>query len=201
MTSSDNGLCPAFAGQVNLRNAATAGPTQSMVGGLGIVSSPKPVGLAEGDLVGGGDDRLEAGAAGLLDVVGGGGRVDAGPGLDAAAYRVQAAPAGEVQQPPGTAGVGREIGAGQDGADGAGGGCGEGVAVGVDADDAVDVFCAHGHAVVLLRADDRDGVGLGGVTTWRNCDESRRKADKLLIKPTGGPCRRPRPDNISGERP
>jgi hypothetical protein len=52
--------------------------------------------------------------------------------------RVQAAPAGEVQQPPVTAGVGRGISAGQDGADGADGGCGEGFAVGVDADDAVD---------------------------------------------------------------
>ena len=51
-----------------------------------------------------------------------------------------------------------------------------------------------------LRADDHNGVGLGRVTTWRNCDESRRKADKLLIKPTGGPGRRPRPADISGER-
>ncbi|OIJ95357.1 hypothetical protein BIV23_34980 [Streptomyces monashensis] len=41
----------------------------------------------------------------------------------------------------------------QDGAYGADGRCGEGVAVGVDSDDAVDVFCKHGHAVVLLRAD------------------------------------------------
>ena len=44
------------------------------------------------------------------------------------------------------------------------------------------------------------GVGLGGVTTWRNCDESRREADKLLIKPTGGSGRRPRPADISGAR-
>jgi predicted acyl esterase len=35
-------------------------------------------------------------------------------------------------------------------------GCrGEGVAVSIDSDDAVDVFCKHGHAVVLLRADGR----------------------------------------------
>lgn len=45
------------------------------------------------------------------------------------------------------------------------------------------------------------GVGLGGVTAWRNCDESHRDtADKLLIKPTGGPGRRPRPADISAER-
>jgi hypothetical protein len=30
------------------------------------------------------------------------------------------------------------------------GGCGQGVAVGVDADDAVDALCQHGIAVVLL---------------------------------------------------
>jgi len=45
------------------------------------------------------------------------------------------------------------------------------------------------------------GIGLRGVITWRNCDESRREAaDKLLIKPTGGPGRRPRPTDISGKR-
>lgn len=58
---------------------------------------------------------------------------------------------GEVQQAPVTAGVGRGVCAGQDSADGADGGSREGVAVGVDADDAVDLFCKHGHAVVLLR--------------------------------------------------
>jgi hypothetical protein len=49
------------------------------------------------------------------------------------------------------------------------------------------VFCEHGHAVVLPSdEDDRVvGVGLGGITAWQNCDESRRRAaDKLLIKPT-----------------
>ncbi|MFE5827703.1 hypothetical protein ACFQ7B_38960 [Streptomyces erythrochromogenes] len=86
-----------------------------------------------------------------------------------------------------------DCGAGQDGADGADGGCGQGVAAGVNADDAIDLFCEHGHAVVLLRADDRDGVGLGGVTTRQNCDESRQKVDKLLVKPTGGPGQRPHP--------
>jgi hypothetical protein len=57
----------------------------------------------------------------------------------------------------------------------------------VDADDAIDLFCQHGHAVVLPSdEDDRVvGVGLGGITAWQNCDESRRwAADKLLIKPT-----------------
>jgi hypothetical protein len=60
---------------------------------------------------------------------------------------------GELQQAPIPAGVSGCIGGFQDGAYGAHGGCGEGVAVGVDSDDAVDVFCKHGHAVVLLRAD------------------------------------------------
>ncbi|WP_369250608.1 hypothetical protein [Streptomyces sp. R41] len=53
---------------------------------------------------------------------------------------------------------------------------GQGVAVGVDADDALDLFCQHGHAVALLSdEDDRVvGVTLGGATAWQNCDESRR---------------------------
>src|SRR4029450_13122364 len=53
------------------------------------------------------------------------------------------------------------------------GGGGEGVAVGVDADDAVDELCQYGHrggppgvgAAVV-------GVGLGGVTARHNCDGS-----------------------------
>ncbi|MCO5972417.1 hypothetical protein [Actinoallomurus soli] len=59
--------------------------------------------------------------------------------------------------------------------------------MGVDADDTIDLFCQHGHAVVLPSdEDDRVvGVGLGEITAWQNCDESRRwAADKLLIKPT-----------------
>jgi hypothetical protein len=121
------------------------------------------------------------------------------------AFQSPAATAGdvltsEVEQAAVAAGIGRGIGAGQEGADGTDGSRGEGVTVGIDADDAVNLFCEHGHAVALLRADDRNGVGLGGVTAWRNCDESRRKADKLLIKPTGGPGRRPDPADISGKR-
>ncbi|KPI33195.1 hypothetical protein OV450_6688 [Actinobacteria bacterium OV450] len=109
--------------------------------------------------------------------------------------------AGEVQQAPVTAGVRRGIGAGQDCPDGTDGRCCEGVPVGIDADDAVDLFCEYGHVVVLLAGRTAVvGVGLGGVTAWRNCDESRRKADKLLIKPTGGPGRRRCPADISGER-
>jgi hypothetical protein len=57
---------------------------------------------------------------------------------------------GEVEQLP----VADRVGAGGDlsqhAAEVADGGCGEGVAVGVDADDAVDQLCQHGHAVVLL---------------------------------------------------
>ncbi|MEV6021768.1 hypothetical protein [Streptomyces sp. NPDC052036] len=59
--------------------------------------------------------------------------------------------AGEVERALVAAAVGRCVGGLQDGADGADGCCGDGVAVGVDADDALDVFCKHGHAVVLLR--------------------------------------------------
>lgn len=53
---------------------------------------------------------------------------------------------------------------------------GQGVAVGIDADDAVDLFCQHGHAVVLPSGEDDRVVGgcLGGVTAWQNRDESRR---------------------------
>jgi hypothetical protein len=50
------------------------------------------------------------------------------------------------------------------------GGCGEGVAVGVDADDAVDQLCQHGHAVVLLVGAAVVGVGLGGVTARQDGD-------------------------------
>jgi hypothetical protein len=32
-------------------------------------------------------------------------------------------------------------------------------------------------------------VSVWGSTWWRSCEGSRRKADKLLIKPTGGPGR------------
>ncbi len=109
--------------------------------------------------------------------------------------------AGEVQQAPVTAGIRRGIGAVQDRADGTDGRCREGVSVGIDANDAVDLFCQDGHVVVLLAGRTAVvGVGLDGVTAWRNCDESRRKADKLLIKPTGGPGRRRCPADISEER-
>lgn len=67
------------------------------------------------------------------------------------------------------------VGGLQDGTDRTEGGCGESVAVDVDA-------------------------GLGGATAWQNCDESRRKADKLLIKPTGEPSRHRRPADISAAR-
>lgn len=66
--------------------------------------------------------------------------------------------AGVVQQPPVVAtGVGGDISAGRDAANGAHGRSGEGVTVGVEADDAVDLFCEHGHVVVLLHG--RDGRG------------------------------------------
>lgn len=63
--------------------------------------------------------------------------------------------AGEVEKALVAAAVGGGVGGLQDGADGADGCCGEGVAVRVDADDAIDLFCEHGHAVVLLRANGR----------------------------------------------
>lgn len=59
--------------------------------------------------------------------------------------------AGEVQEPPVDPGVGGGVGAGKDGADRADGCGGEGIPVGVDADDAVDLFCERGHAVALLQ--------------------------------------------------
>lgn len=94
--------------------------------------------------------------------------------------------AGEVQQAPVATSIGGRINAGQNGADRADGCGGEGIAVGVDADDAVDLFCEHSHAVVLL--DKRTavvGVGLGGVTAWQNCDESRRDGGQAADQANG----------------
>jgi hypothetical protein len=57
---------------------------------------------------------------------------------------------GEVQQPLVASGISAGGGLGQH-ATQVGEGCGgQSVAVGVDADDGVDLFCQHGHAVVLL---------------------------------------------------
>jgi hypothetical protein len=58
--------------------------------------------------------------------------------------------AGEVEQLLVADGIGAHGGLGQHTAEVADGGGGQGVAVGVDADDAVDELCQHGHAVVLL---------------------------------------------------
>ena len=56
----------------------------------------------------------------------------------------------KVEQLLVTRGVGTGGGLGEDPAEVGDGGRGQGVAVGVDADDAVDELCQHGHAVVLL---------------------------------------------------
>ena len=70
-----------------------------------------------------------------------------------------------------------------------------GVAVGVDTDDGVDEFCQHGHrpGSFLRGAGQRSAPAWVGVTEWHICDGSRPRADRLLIRPTGGPgrCRRP----------
>ncbi|GAA5210894.1 hypothetical protein GCM10023323_40320 [Streptomyces thinghirensis] len=109
---------------------------------------------------------------------------------------------GELQQALVAAGVCGYVGGLQHGADGADGGCGERVTVGVDTDDAVDVFCEHGHAVVLLRADGPWSASAWVESPWRNCDESRREtAEKLLIKPTGGPGARVRQTSRGHGRP
>lgn len=103
--------------------------------------------------------------------------------------------AGEVQQAPVAAGVGGGVSAGHDRANGADGCGSEGVAVGVDADDAVDLFCEHGHAVVLLMS----GTTVSG-SAWVESPRGRtvmshvEMADKLLIKPTGWA----RPTSTSG---
>jgi hypothetical protein len=57
---------------------------------------------------------------------------------------------GEAEQPLVAGRISAGGGVGEHAAEVADGGCGEGVAVGVDADDAVDQLCQHGHAVVLL---------------------------------------------------
>jgi hypothetical protein len=80
----------------------------------------------------------------------------------------------EAEQLLVTGGVGAGGGPGQHAAEVGDGGGGQGVAVGVDADDAVDELCQHGHcggppavgAAVV-------GVGLGGVTARHNGDGSQ----------------------------
>jgi hypothetical protein len=57
---------------------------------------------------------------------------------------------GKAEQLLGAGGVGAGGGLGEHPAEVGHGGRGQGVAVGVDADDAVDQLCQHGHAVVLL---------------------------------------------------
>jgi hypothetical protein len=76
---------------------------------------------------------------------------------------------GEVQQPP----IARSIGAGGDlgqhATQAGDGGRGQGVAVGVDADDAVDLFCQHGH---------RGGPpGVGAAVSWCRPGRSHRAAE------------------------
>ena len=71
-------------------------------------------------------------------------------------------------------GVGGCGGVHQEAADGGDGRGGQGVAVGVDADDAVDGLCQHGHLrLSSLGGTAVVGVGLGGVTARQVCDESR----------------------------
>jgi hypothetical protein len=62
---------------------------------------------------------------------------------------------GEAEQPLVAGRVGADRGPGQHATEAGDGGRGQGVAVGVDADDAVDRLCQHGHAVVLLMSDGR----------------------------------------------
>ncbi|WP_405624452.1 hypothetical protein [Streptomyces sp. NBC_00076] len=107
-------------------------------------------------------DRRTLGAADLDDAFAGILEEGGEAGAEAAgAFEYPAAAAGhmragEVEKALVAAVVDGGVGGLQEGADGADGCCGEGVAVSIDSDDAVDVFCKHGHAfVVLLRADGR----------------------------------------------
>jgi hypothetical protein len=70
------------------------------------------------------------------------------------------------------------------------------IAVGVDADHGVDEFCQHGHRPDPLlgeRSDQQSAPAWVRVTEWHIGDGSRPWADRLLIRPTGGPgrCRHP----------
>src|SRR6202521_4055554 len=59
----------------------------------------------------------------------------------------------------------------------------------VDTDDMDELLCQDGHGCLLQG--DRE-VSVWGPTWWRSCEGSRRSADKLLIKTTGGPGRHQR---------
>jgi len=81
---------------------------------------------------------------------------------------------GGLQQLVVAGGVGAGRGLAQDATGRGERGGGQGVAMGVDADDAIDGVCQHGHAVVLPRRKTAVvGVGLGGVTARHNCDGSQ----------------------------
>jgi len=68
---------------------------------------------------------------------------------------------GEAEQPLLAGRISVGGGVGEHAAEVADGSCGEGVAVGIDADDAVDQLCQHGHAVVLLGGGGRGRRRLG----------------------------------------
>jgi hypothetical protein len=71
-----------------------------------------------------------------------------------------------------------------------------GVAVGVDTDNGVDKFCQHGHrpSPSCMGAGQPSAPAWVEVTERHIRDGSRPRADRLLIRPTGGPgwCRQPR---------
>jgi hypothetical protein len=75
---------------------------------------------------------------------------------------------GEVQQPPVAGGIGADGAVGEHATQAGDGGGGERVAVGVDADDAVDRLCQHGRAVVLLG---------GAAVSWCRPGRSHRAAE------------------------
>jgi hypothetical protein len=77
---------------------------------------------------------------------------------------------GEAEQLLVAGGVGADGGAGEDAAEVADGGGGEGVAVGVDADDAVDQLCQHDHGEVP--------PDVGAAVSWRRPGRSHRAAQR-----------------------
>ena len=149
------------------------------VDGVGLGAGAPWRSLGPGDL----DQLLAVGAE-----EGGQARAVAAGALDGPAATAWQLGSGEVEQRLVADGIGTDRGLRQEAADRGEGGGGQGVAVGVDADDAIDELGQGGHVVDSLSGATAVSVSAREEAprgrTVRSHDHCR--SDRLLIKPTGG---------------